>query len=260
MLKIIPPTNQNASSCFIESASQFNLEVRFSKKSKEIIDEHCRLVVYKTGETLFHQNQIAENLYFLVNGKVEFTRKADDQNITFATVTEHIVPLGVSGLNSPGRYMSDLTIIEESQILIFPLSVLYDLLMIDQISGASLMSFVLSRSTELLWATRHFKPAKPKTIQKKSNGVLFNSDRDIVKRLTNSAFFAQLDKERLPDLLKFSELLLFPANEIIMNEGELCEDLIILFTGSLEANFSFKLDNKIVQKTRTIVTPGVALS
>ena len=67
---------------------------------------------------------------------------------------------------------------------------------------------------------------------------MFNSDRDIVKRLTNSAFFAQLDKERLPDLLKFSELLLFPANEIIMNEGELCEDLIILFTGSLEANFS----------------------
>ena len=108
--------------------------------------------------------------------------------------------------------MSDLTIIEDSQILIFPLSVLYDLLIIDQISGASLMSFVLSRSTKLLWATRHFKPAKPKPIQKKFNGVLFNSDRDIVKRLTNSAFFAQLDKERLPDLLKFSELLLFPAN------------------------------------------------
>ena len=161
MLKIIPPTNQNASSCFIESASQFNLEVSFSKKSKEIIDEHCRFEVYKTGETLFHQKQIAANLYFLVNGKVEFTRKAEDQNITFATVTEHIVPLGVSGLNSPGRYMSDLTIIEDSQILIFPLSVLYDLLIIDQISGASLMSFVLSRSTELLWATRHFKPAKP---------------------------------------------------------------------------------------------------
>ena len=105
-----------------------------------------------------------------------------------------------------------------------------------------------------------FQTSEAETDTKKFNGVLFNSDRDIVKRLTNSAFFAQLDKERLPDLLKFSELLLFPANEIIMNEGELCEDLIILFTGSLEANFSFKLDNKIVQKTRTIVTPGVALS
>ncbi len=260
MLQILQNLDESPASFFIESQNYFDLQLTLSEKAKDIINNNCRVEVYKIGETLFHQNQIAENLYFLVKGKVEFTRKADDQNITFATVTEHIVPLGVSGLNSPGRYMSDLTIIEESQILIFPLSVLYDLLIIDQISGASLMSFVLSRSTELLWATRHFKPAKPKPIQKKFNGVLFNSDRDIVKRLTNSAFFAQLDKERLPDLLKFSELLLFPANEIIMNEGELCEDLIILFTGSLEANFSFKLDNKIVQKTRTIVTPGVALS
>ena len=107
---------------------------------------------------------------------------------------------------------------------------------------------------------RYFKPKKPKQIKRKINGVSFNSDRDIVKRLINSAFFAQLDHDRLPDLLKFSELILFPANEVIINEGEPCEDLIVLFTGSLETNFSFKIDNKIIQKTRTIVTPGVTLS
>ena len=137
--------------------------------------------------------------------------------------------------------MSNLTAKDESKVLVFPLSVLYDLLMIDQIGGSFLMSFILSRSTELLWATRHFKPKKPKQIKRKFNGVSFNSDRDIVKRLINSAFFAQLDHDRLPDLLKFSELILFPANEVIINEGEPCEDLIVLFTGSLETNFSFKL-------------------
>ena len=260
MLKILLNMDENISSFFDESTRYFGLQLELSEKAKEMIDKYCRFEVYKAGDTFFHQNQIAENLYFLVNGKVEFTRKSEDQSITFATVTERIVPLGVSGLNSPGRYMSNLTAKEESKVLVFPLSVLYDLLMIDQIGGSFLMSFILSRSTELLWATRHFKPKKPKQIKRKINGVSFNSDRDIVKRLINSAFFAQLDHDRLPDLLKFSELILFPANEVIINEGEPCEDLIVLFTGSLETNFSFKIDNKIIQKTRTIVTPGVALS
>ena len=260
MLKILLNMDENISSFFDESTRYFGLQLELSEKAKEMIDKYCRFEVYKAGDTFFHQNQIAENLYFLVNGKVEFTRKSEDQSITFATVSERIVPLGVSGLNSPGRYMSNLTAKEESKVLVFPLSVLYDLLMIDQIGGSFLMSFILSRSTELLWATRHFKPKKPKQIKRKINGVSFNSDRDIVKRLINSAFFAQLDHDRLPDLLKFSELILFPANEVIINEGEPCEDLIVLFTGSLETNFSFKIDNKIIQKTRTIVTPGVALS
>ena len=182
--------NENISSFFDESKRYFNLQLQLSEKAKEIIDKNCRFEIYKTGKTLFHQNQVAENLYFLVNGKAEFTRTAENQNITFAVVTESIVPLGVSGLNSPGRYMSNLTIKEDSKVLVFPLSVLYDLLMIDQISGSFLMSFILSRSTELL---------------------------------------------------EFSELLLFPANKIIINEGDPCEDLIILFSGSLEVTFSFKL-------------------
>ena len=260
MLKILQNMDENISSFFDESTRYFGLQLELSEKAKEMIDKYCRFEVYKAGDTFFHQNQIAENLYFLVNGKVEFTRKFEDQSITFATVTERIVPLGVSGLNSPGRYMSNLTAKDESKVLVFPLSVLYDLLIIDQIGGSFLMSFILSRSTELLWATRHFKPKKPKQIKRKFNGVSFNSDRNIVKRLNNSAFFAQLDHNRLPDLLKFSELILFPANEVIINEGEPCEDLIVLFTGSLETNFSFKLENKIIQKTRTIVTPGVTLS
>jgi Cyclic nucleotide-binding domain. len=202
MLKILQNMNENISSFFDESTRYFDLQLQLSEKAKNLIDKHCRFEVYKARDTIFHQNQIAENLYFLVDGKVEFTREAEDQNITFATVTERIVPLGVSGLNSPGRYMSNLTAKDESKVLVFPLSVLYDLLMIDQIGGSFLMSFILSRSTELLWATRHFKPKKPKQIQRKFNGVSFNSDRDICQRLINSAFFAQLDHNRLPEPLK----------------------------------------------------------
>ena len=147
MLKILQNMDDNASSFFDESTRYFGLQLELSEKAKEMIDQHCRFEVYTAGDTFFYQNQIAENLYFLVNGKVEFTRKSEDQNITFATVSERIVPLGISGLNSPGRYMSNLAAKEESKVLVFPLSVLYDLLIIDQIGGSFLMSFILSRST-----------------------------------------------------------------------------------------------------------------
>ena len=99
MLKITPAQNQDASLFFDESATKLGLRLKFSEKAKEIINKHCRFEIYKTGKTLFHQNQVAENLYFLVSGKAEFTRKLEDQNITFAVITESIVPLGVSGLN-----------------------------------------------------------------------------------------------------------------------------------------------------------------
>ena len=102
MLKILQNMDENISSFFDESTRYFGLQLELSEKAKEMIDQHCRFEVYTAGDTFFHQNQIAENLYFLVEGKVEFTREAEDQNITFATVTERIVPLGVSGLNSPG--------------------------------------------------------------------------------------------------------------------------------------------------------------
>ena len=58
-------------------------------------------------EILFSSKPNSGKSILLVNGKV-VTRKSEDQSITFATVTERIVPLGVSGLNSPGRYMSNL--------------------------------------------------------------------------------------------------------------------------------------------------------
>ena len=101
MLQILQNLDKNPTSFFTESQNFFDLQLTLSEKAKDIINNNCQVEVYKTGETLFHQNQIAENLYFLVYGKVEFTRKADDQNITFATVTEPIVPLGCLLYTSP---------------------------------------------------------------------------------------------------------------------------------------------------------------
>ena len=75
--------DDNISSFFDESTRYFGLQLELSEKAKEMIDKHCRFEVYKAGDTIFHQNQIAENLYFLVDGKVEFTREAEDQKYYF---------------------------------------------------------------------------------------------------------------------------------------------------------------------------------
>ena len=66
MLQILQNLDENPASFFTESQNFFDLQLTLSEKAKDIINDNCQVEVYKTGETLFHQNQIAENLYFLV--------------------------------------------------------------------------------------------------------------------------------------------------------------------------------------------------
>ena len=131
-----------------------------------------------------------------------------------------MVPLGVSSLNSPGRYMSTVVLTEGSSYLALPLKTFFDLLVIDQQAGAYLMSLVLSRATELLWATRSLKPPTPEMPAGQADGVAFKNDRDILKRLADTAFFAELDKDQLPALIAYGELQLFASNDVILKKAK----------------------------------------
>ena len=75
MLKILQNMDENISSFFDESTRYFGLQLELSEKAKEMIVKHCRFEVYKAGDTFFHQNQIAENLYFLVEAKLNLQEK-----------------------------------------------------------------------------------------------------------------------------------------------------------------------------------------
>ena len=66
MLQILQNLDENPASFFTESQNFFDLQLTLSEKAKDIINKNCQVEVYKTGETLFHQNQIAENLYCLL--------------------------------------------------------------------------------------------------------------------------------------------------------------------------------------------------
>ena len=241
-------------------AESLGFALPLTDKMSAMLDADCLGVICREETTLFLQNQQADNLYFLVSGEARFIRQVNGRETTFATVTAPMVPLGVSSLNSPGRYMSTVVLTEGSSYLALPLKTFFDLLVIDQQAGAYLMSLVLSRATELLWATRSLKPPAPEMPAGQADGVAFKNDRDILKRLADTAFFAELDKDQLPALIAYGELQLFASNDVILEEGEDCDDLIILFTGSVEASFSMMIDGQQVQKSRTIVRPGVALT
>ena len=260
MKSILKPHVSSFSAAISDYAETFGLSLRFSNKISEMINTTCAETVCATETELFLQNQLGDALYFLVSGEARFIRQANGEQTRFATVTSPMVPLGVSCLNSPGRYLSTGVVTKGSRYFSLPLKMLFDILVIDQRAGAQLMSFILSRATELLWATRSFTPPLPANPHHTADGVAFKNDRDIETRLTDTAFFAELNKERLPALLEFAELRLFASHEIILEEGQPNHDLIILFSGSIEASFSMQIDKKIIRKTRTIVRPGVALT
>ena len=255
-----PDSGQTGLDYLQDHANRVGLDLALSSDVKVMLEQNCSLSECAVDKTLFLQNQVADTLYFLLEGEAQFIRHTNGQNITFATINKDMVPIGVSGLNSPGRYMSTVQLVKGSRYIALPLQCLYDILIINHRSGALLMSYILSRATELLWATRSLTPKMPPTPQKPLDGVPFQSDRNIADRLGDSAFFAQFDQNRLPELLHFGDLQLFAANEVLIEEGQNCSDLIILFTGSLEASFSFLKAGQQQCKTRTIVRPGVALS
>ena len=75
MLQILQNLDESPASFFIESQNYFDLKLTLSEKAKDIINNNCRVEVYKTGKTLFHQNQIAENLYFWLKAKLNLQEK-----------------------------------------------------------------------------------------------------------------------------------------------------------------------------------------
>ena len=53
---------------------------------------------------------------------------------------------------------------------------------------------------------------------------------------------------------------MYQKNQIVCNENNISDGIYILFSGSVDVEFSFKSSNKILKRNRTIVRPGVVLS
>ena len=92
-----------------KAAASVGITLTLSKTSEEKLNNAGTMEFASDSLKLLSQNEIADSLCILTDGVARFSRSAGDRALEFATVKAAFTPLGISGLNSHGRYMSDIT-------------------------------------------------------------------------------------------------------------------------------------------------------
>ncbi|WCN09577.1 GDSL-type esterase/lipase family protein [Marinomonas mediterranea] len=245
---------------FRSKAIDQNISFDASNATIEKFEALASRTTFTSQTVLAEQNGIAKHLSFLLDGKATFTKHRTSEAITIATTQVAFSPLGISGLNSPGRYMSQIEVEEKSEVITLQLKELRELFISDPAFATAFLSLVLACATSLLWQTRGLKTSPTPLEGDVSKGVSHSTDYDIVRRVGESAFFAPFTKESLEALIPFSELRLYSKGETINKEGEPSNNVNILFSGRLLASFTDNRSESQTQKSRAVARPGVALS
>ena len=236
-----------------------------STASKDRLNDSALINITNERKILFSKNELSSNFYLLLKGQVQFSNFQRTNKYNIVTSKLAFMPLGISSLNSPGRYSSEVTIEKKSKYISFSIPKFFDLIYYDPFLGAKLFAFLVARSSELIWLFRGFK-GKPETSKTTNIGISFKSgvphksDKNTLNRIKESPFFSQFDTVSIKKLLECTEMRLFSKGDIITFENEKSEGLYILFSGRVEASFTSSIGKKIRQISRTIVRPGVALS
>lgn len=254
------PSKTPSYDLFRLQADDFNIP--FHASSSTIIKFESLVVKTeeKASRILFEQNGVANQLSFLLSGAAKFTKHRQSYSTVLGTMTTPFTPLGISGLSSPGRYMSEIEVESGSEILTIDLTGLRNLFVEDPNFGASFLAFVLSQSTSLLWQTRGLNSAPIPVDGLVADGDIHSSDYDVAKRVGESAFFAPFEEQSLKALMSFMELRFYSKGEIINKEGEPSNSVNILFSGRLIASFTDGRSETKKSKSRNVARPGVALS
>lgn len=243
-----------------QAAQTLGIPFEVSADTQAKFDALAHKCVAEDDQIIMHQNAVADRLGFLVSGSARFFKQRRTSSTVIASVAGGGVPLGVSGLNSPGRYMSEIKLSKGSSFYTLDLAALRDLVVIDPQFAARFFSFVLAQSTGLLWSTRGLPEAPPADEVVPAKGVAQGSDHDVARRLADAPFFSPLSADRITELLTFGQLRLFSAGETISAEGAPSCGLQILFSGRVTAAYTDARSGGPKQRVRTVVRPGVALS
>ena len=229
-------------------------------KTENIINNAS--VLHKTSEEklIAEQHGIADKLFILIKGEAEFTKDHNNQLYKLATLKGSGIPLGVSGLNPPSRYMADIYVKANSEYIEIDINKLKDLENIDPSYASFFYSYLVLQSMKLIWSSRNIEDCYKEEKIRLSTGVKTGGEIVNTKRIKDTAFLAFLNEEDLKKLLDYSSIKLFSANEYITAEGQLSDGINILLKGKVDATFTSIKDKKIEKNTRTIARSGVALS
>ena len=116
------------------------------------------------------QHGIADQIFILLKGEAEFVKYHNNVFYSLATLKNSGSPLGISGLNAPGRYMSDIFIKGNSEYISFKIEKLKELEEIDPDYASFFYSYLLFESINLIWSSRNLeKPVEQKNINLADN-------------------------------------------------------------------------------------------
>ena len=231
-----------------------------NSRTEKIINDASILHNNFEEKLIAEQHGIANKLFILVKGEAEFTKDHNNQLYKLATLKGSGIPLGVSGLNPPSRYMADIYVKANSKYIEIDINKLKDLESIDPSYASFFYSYLVLQSMKLIWSSRNMEDCYKEEKIRLSTGVKTGGEIVNTKRIKDTAFLAFLNEEDLKKLLDYSSIKLFSANEYITAEGQLSDGINILLKGKVDATFTSIKDKKFEKNTRTIARSGVALS
>ncbi|MDC2979568.1 1-acyl-sn-glycerol-3-phosphate acyltransferase [Pelagibacteraceae bacterium] len=236
----------------------FNLSP--NSRTEKIINDASKLEKTSEEVLIAKQHGIANKLFILMNGEAEFTKDQNNELYKLATLKGVGMPLGISGLNPPSRYMADIYVKGNSEYIEIDLKKLNEIENTDPEYASFFYSYLVFQSMSLIWSSRNLKDCHLQEDIKLSEGVKTGGEIVNTQRIKDTAFLAFLNEQDLMKLLDYSSIKLFSANEYITTEGRISDGINILLKGKVDATFNIQKQNVIEKNTRTIARSGVALS
>ncbi len=236
----------------------FNLSPNY--QTEKIINDASKLEKTTEEVLIAKQHGIANKLFILMSGEAEFTKDHNNELYKLATLKGTGVPLGVSGLNPPSRYMADIYVKANSEYIEIDLDKLKEVENKDPLYASFFYSYLVLQSMNLIWSSRNLNDCHLQSGLIISEGVKTGGEIVNTKRIKDTAFLAFLNEQDLKKLLNYSSIKLFSANEYITTEGQISDGINILLKGKVDATFNSYKQSELEKNTRTIARSGVALS
>ena len=236
----------------------FNLSPSY--QTEKIINDASKLKKTSDEILIAEKHGIANKLFILMSGEAEFTKDHNNELYKLASLKGLGMPLGVSGLNPPSRYMADIYVKANSEYIEIDLNKLKEIENIDPLYASTFYSYLLFQSMDLMWSSRNLNDCHPQSGFTISKGVKTGGEIVNTKRIKDTAFLAFLNERDLKKLLNYCSIKLFSVNEYITDEGQTSDGINILLKGKVDATFNSNKQNVLEKNTRTIARSGVALS
>ena len=206
--------------------------------NRKIINDSSTLK--KTSEEILiaEQHGIANKLFILIKVKQNLQNQ-NNKLYKLATLKGVGIPLGISGLNPPSRYMADIYIKANSEYVEIDINKLKEIENIDPSYASFFYSYLVLQSMHLIWSSRNLNDCHLQSDFTISDGVKTGGEIVNTKRIKDTAFLAFLNEEDLKKLLNYSSIKLFSANEYITSEGQI-SDGINIYLRKVDATLIFK--------------------